>query len=159
MVKNFIWKLLWKTLPTATINHGTICLSWRTAMRRDKVKRIFSGNDEGIFAKMVIRRAAASEFDCLPSFLFKVYPAHAQVIWSGSAKVYPGFASCFGKAKFLKPLRNKWHLGGCLSSRLWSIYPCDRTWSFDRWVVFTRKNYKNHECELLPNRLCVTCVV
>ena len=40
-------------------------------MRRDKVKKIFSGDDEGIFAKMVKRRAAASEFDCLPSFYLK----------------------------------------------------------------------------------------
>ena len=71
MVENFIRKLLWKTLPTATINHGTIYLSWRTAMRRDKVKKIFSEDDEGIFAKMVKRRAAASEFDYLPSFVFE----------------------------------------------------------------------------------------
>ena len=40
-------------------------------MHRDKVKKIFSDDDEGILPKKVMRRAAASEFDYLPSFIFE----------------------------------------------------------------------------------------
>ena len=51
-----------------------------------KSKR-FSPKHKGILPEKVMSE--------LPSFLLKVYSAHAQAIWLGSAKVHPGFALLF----------------------------------------------------------------
>ena len=108
--------LLWKPLPTATINHWKSlvgehqCTEMKSKRFSLKAKRHFAGKvmSESLLVSSIIGQV----------FLMIVYPAHAQAIWLGSAKVHPEFALLFlGKRSFYRPLRKKWHLGGCLSSR------------------------------------------